>query len=148
MQETRVRSLGREDPLEKEMATHSSTLAWTEESGRLQSTQWQKVGQNWSEWARTQAIIFQTNQLTSLKTCAEHLYRSSKGQRVSVCTCAFIVFCFVLLVFFQSDALEMHHQPRTMLQSNKVRLITCCNQAGWVGVITHLSLVTWVFFNT
>ena len=39
-QETRVRSLGREDPLEKEMATHSSSLAWkipwTEESGRLQ----------------------------------------------------------------------------------------------------------------
>ena len=41
MQETRVRSLGREDPLEKEMATHSSPLAWkipwTEEPGRLQS---------------------------------------------------------------------------------------------------------------
>ena len=41
MRETRVRSLGREDPLEKEMATHSSTLAWkipwTEEHGRLQS---------------------------------------------------------------------------------------------------------------
>ena len=39
--ETRVRSLGREDLLEKEMATHSSTLAWkipcTEESGKLQS---------------------------------------------------------------------------------------------------------------
>ena len=41
MLETRVRSLGREDPLEKEMATHSSTLAWkipwTEDPGRLQS---------------------------------------------------------------------------------------------------------------
>ena len=41
MQETQVRSLGREDPLEKEMATHSSILAWripwTEEPGRLQS---------------------------------------------------------------------------------------------------------------
>ena len=41
MWETRVRSLGREDPLEKETATHSSTLArkilWTEEPGRLQS---------------------------------------------------------------------------------------------------------------
>ena len=41
MRETRVRSLGREDPLEKDMATHSSTLArkipWTEEAGRLQS---------------------------------------------------------------------------------------------------------------
>ena len=40
-QETRVRSLGWEDPLEKTMATHSSTLAWkipwTEEPGRLQS---------------------------------------------------------------------------------------------------------------
>jgi len=39
MQETRVQSLGREDPLEKEMATHSSILAWkipwTEEPGRL-----------------------------------------------------------------------------------------------------------------
>ena len=41
MRETRVRSLGREDPLEKEMATHSSILAWkipwTEEPGRLWS---------------------------------------------------------------------------------------------------------------
>ena len=40
-QETRVQSLGREDPLEKEMVTHSSILAWripwTEEPGRLQS---------------------------------------------------------------------------------------------------------------
>ena len=41
MQETRVQSLGWEDPLEKEMATHSSVLAWktpwTEEAGRLYS---------------------------------------------------------------------------------------------------------------
>ena len=41
MQETWVRSLGGEDPLEKEMATYSSTLTWkipwTEEPGRLQS---------------------------------------------------------------------------------------------------------------
>ena len=40
-QKMRVRSLGREDPLEKEMATHSSILAWkipqTEEPGKLQS---------------------------------------------------------------------------------------------------------------
>ena len=47
MWETQVRSLGREDPLEKEMATHSSTLAWkipwTEESGGLQSMGSQRV---------------------------------------------------------------------------------------------------------
>ena len=52
MQETRVQSLGREDPLEKEMATHSSTLAWRipwrEEPGRLQSTRSQRVGHNWA----------------------------------------------------------------------------------------------------
>ena len=44
MQETWVQSLGREDPLEKEMATHSSILAWeipwTEEPGKLQSMGW------------------------------------------------------------------------------------------------------------
>ena len=48
MQETWVRSLGREDPLEKGMATHSSILAWkipwTQEPGRLQSMGSQRVG--------------------------------------------------------------------------------------------------------
>ena len=48
MQETWVRSLGLEDPLEKEITIHSSTIAWkipwTEEPGRLQSTGSQKVG--------------------------------------------------------------------------------------------------------
>ena len=48
MQETWVQSLGREDPLEKEMATHSSTLAWkipsTEEYDGLQSMGSQRVG--------------------------------------------------------------------------------------------------------
>ena len=47
MWETWVRSLGREDPLEKEMATHSSTLAWKipwmEEPSRLQSMGLQRV---------------------------------------------------------------------------------------------------------
>ena len=50
MQETRVRSLGQEDSLEKGMAPHSSILAWrilwTEESDRLQSMGIQRVGQD------------------------------------------------------------------------------------------------------
>ena len=50
MQETWVRSLGQEDPLEKEMATHSGTLAWKipwmEEPGRLQSLGSQRVRHN------------------------------------------------------------------------------------------------------
>ena len=48
MWETQVLSLGLEDPLEKEMVTHSSILTWknpwTEESGRLQSMGSQRVG--------------------------------------------------------------------------------------------------------
>ena len=48
VRETWVRSLGWEDPLEKEIATHSSTIAWkipwTEEPGRLQSVGSQRVG--------------------------------------------------------------------------------------------------------
>ena len=48
MQETQVRSLSQEDPLEKEMAAHSSTLAWkipwTEEHDRVQSMGLQRVG--------------------------------------------------------------------------------------------------------
>ena len=48
MQEMSVRSLGREDPLEKEMATHSSILAWeiprTEEPGGLQSMGFKRAG--------------------------------------------------------------------------------------------------------
>ena len=47
VQETRVRSLGQEDPLEKEMATHSSILAWeiprTDDPGGLQSMGSQRV---------------------------------------------------------------------------------------------------------
>ena len=52
MRETQVQFLGWEDPLEKEMATHSSTLAWripwTEECGRLHSMGLQRVGHDWA----------------------------------------------------------------------------------------------------
>ena len=48
MQETQLRSLGQEDPLDKGMATHSSILAWripgTEEPGGVQSMRSQRVG--------------------------------------------------------------------------------------------------------
>ena len=51
MHDTWVWSLGQEDPLEKEMASHSNILAWeipwTEEPGKLQSMESQRVGHNW-----------------------------------------------------------------------------------------------------
>ena len=55
VQETWVQSLGQEDPLEKEMATHSSILAWrtpwTEESVRLQSMGLQSVTARWLQFS-------------------------------------------------------------------------------------------------
>ena len=49
-QDTWVRSLGQEDPLQEEMATHSNIVAWripgTEEPGRLQPTGLQRIGHN------------------------------------------------------------------------------------------------------
>ena len=60
MQETWVRTLSGEDPLEKEMAAHSSILAWkipwTEEPGRLQSMGSQRVRHNWATKQYTLAI--------------------------------------------------------------------------------------------
>ena len=50
-QETQVQSVGQEDPLDEEMATHSSILAlipWTEEPGRLQSMGSQRVEHDWT----------------------------------------------------------------------------------------------------
>ena len=55
MQETWVWSLGREDPLEEEMATYSSILArkipWTEEPGRLQSMESQRIRHDWAKYS-------------------------------------------------------------------------------------------------
>ena len=66
MQKTQVQSLGWEDPLEKEMAAHSSILAWkipwTEEPGRLPSMGWQRVRHDWAtslsppSWASSHPI--------------------------------------------------------------------------------------------
>ena len=61
MQETWVPSLGWEDPLEKEMATHSSILAWripwTEEPGRLQSMGLQRVRHDWTTFTSFQKFM-------------------------------------------------------------------------------------------
>ena len=72
MQETWVWSLGRKDPLEKEMATHSSTLAWKipwmEEPGRLQSIGLQRVGRDWAvslvQWGRERSLKMREKSLS------------------------------------------------------------------------------------
>ena len=78
MWEAWVRSLGREDPQEEEMATHSSTLAWripwTEEPGGLQSMGSQRVGHDW--------VTSLLSSLTLGAYCNQP--RSSKSKQTSV----------------------------------------------------------------
>ena len=65
MQETQVQSLGQEDPLEKEMATHSSILAgripWTEEPGGLQPTGSQKSQTGLSDYTMAKSNFTSRN---------------------------------------------------------------------------------------
>ena len=72
MQETQVRFLGWEDPLEKEVVTYSSTLAWKipwmEEPGRLQSMGMQWVGHNWMTSLYTIFTIGKNYGLLDFKT--------------------------------------------------------------------------------
>ena len=74
MRETQVRALGWEDPLEKEMAIHSSIIAWkiprTEEPGRLQSMGSQRVGH---DWATSLSFFFSSKQFSAIKTFASLL---------------------------------------------------------------------------
>ena len=71
MKETRVRSLGQEDPLEKGMATRSSILAWripwTEEPGGLQSMGSQRVGHNWATELSLSQMIYNVGSVSGIQ---------------------------------------------------------------------------------
>ena len=85
MWETRDRSLGWEDPLEKEMATHSSTLAWRipwmEGPGRLQSMGSQRVGHDFT-FTFTLSILMSYMSLLESKCASSHLCFSAFENQV------------------------------------------------------------------
>ena len=72
MQETRVQSLGWEDPLRKGMAAHSTILAWripwTEGPGGVQSMELQKIGHDWSGLTYTQDSLVSMYHATNFPT--------------------------------------------------------------------------------
>ena len=82
-QETWVLSLGQEDPLEEEMATHSSILfrnsPWTEESGGPQSIGSQRVGHNWAytQWNGLEHLLLLMELIYAKKEKNNpHIYKS------------------------------------------------------------------------
>ena len=80
MQGTRIQSLGREDLLEKGMATHSSIFAWriqwTEEPDGLQSMESQRVGHDWASFTYIEQIMaglfFETSICISVCPCSHY----------------------------------------------------------------------------
>ena len=100
MRETWVRSLGREDPLKKEMAIHSSTLAWRipwrEEPGGLQSMGSQTVGHDWAtsltqcnskvicELFGYQSIYDNIKRSSHLKNCFQTTWKTCTHQHSQV----------------------------------------------------------------
>ena len=102
MQETRVWSLGGEDPLEKEMATHSSTLAWkipwTEELCKLQSMGSPRVGQNWA----TSLLHFFYGCIVFMSVQYFQYFESK------------VTFLFCLLGFFYNKSSLLHIKPQLL----------------------------------
>ena len=83
MRETWVRPLGQEDPLEKEMAIHSSTIAWkipwTEKLGRLQSMGSLRVGHDWATSLVTNVSIYERIIYLTFNILKEKRNRNSTG---------------------------------------------------------------------
>ena len=117
-QETRVQSLGREDPLEDGMATHSSMLAWripwTEEPGRLQSIASQRVEHGWNDLAPTNndvsmpsvTLIICMN-LVSTFPLILRLFLCSEDSATSFCLSYIIIYLFSFL-----KLQTLPHQPQ------------------------------------
>ena len=119
MRETQVQSLGWEDPLEKEMATRSSILAWkipwTEEPGRLQSMGSQRVRQDWS---------------TSLK----ELKSNERDKAVSK--------CLKYITFWFGRSNIMYYLTMNFLLDMKVSALSLLNfygmYSGFIQLIAYL----------
>ena len=95
-----VRVLGWEDPLEKDMETHSSLLAWTipwtEEPGRLQPIGSHRVRHDWSDLARS-TCAYQFRLPIVLELCMTLLWFSLKllGPIFASLCCYFLYYCFM-----------------------------------------------------
>ena len=103
IQEAQVWSLGQEEPLEKEMVTHSSVLAWeiawTEEPGESQSMGSQKSWTQFGDWTATAVVLCLTlrNHHTVFRSNCPRFYSNCRCSRVPASLVILIIFLFVCL---------------------------------------------------
>ena len=134
LQETQVQSLVWEDPLEEEMTTHSSTLAWkipwTEEPGRLQSKGLQRVRHNWA------TKHSHTLKQPQSSVCHERAFpgvkrEQAEGQRYPSPFC--------LVSSWSPSVLSFDVSPLTLLCSHKITGYPCHRIAPGATLINILA---------
>ena len=128
MWETWVRPLGWEDPLEKEMAIHSSTIAWkipwTVEPGRLQSMGSQRVGHDWSDFTSSRHFSF-PYQCGIIRDQYQKIFENSPH----VFKCNVMCFCYSVTPFVIESGWYIANQNDEMLKFGGERVYLQGSQA-------------------
>ena len=136
---TRVRSLSREDPLEKEMATHSSILTWRipwrEDPGRLQSMGSQRVGQDWA-----------TSLTHSLGVWTVYLYFFQACQEIVICIRSERVICirFEKVIFMICDRVICISTDRVLCIRSERH---CCKHSESFAFVPEFSFCFYWFLH-
>ena len=141
MQETQVRFLGQEDPLEKGMAPHSNILAWriswTEEPGGLQSMGWQRVKHNRA--TNTFTFIHKTFKKNDYKDFLSYMYST---QILSHFTALELLHWAPFLNAFQNCIVSCHYSPCTW---NSIH--SAVKKLLFIQRMTVISLLSWNNFS-
>jgi len=141
MWETRVQSPGQEDPLEKEMATHSSTFAWkipwTEEPGRLQSMESQRAGHDWATSLQCSMWSLQYLIRWLIRAKKEHIQmqqthqqtKPRKPMKLATWLWRAVLTCW-------ANSLQSAHLPVLIILTHQEISQNCCT--GHLFILSHL----------
>ena len=129
MQETQIQPLGQEDPLEKEMTTHSSILAWkipwTEEPGRLQSLGSQS---DMTEWL-TLSLSPMSKPLKIPRVRPWEWVKHTKGWKHNVCwqrKGLRTTGCLNILFLTKQEGIPQHRGPQSCPRTFHYAFVLCC----------------------
>ena len=159
MQETQVQSLSWEDPLEKEMAAHSSTLAWripwTEEPGGLQSAGSQRVGHDWATsltHSLTHSVIKKKKgnilELYVLIWFGSKIFNQAY---IFMCTCVYVCdyCCFQLLLrikYALFSVLFIHFGIFLREEKEKCPVSAACLKHSWLILKLEIFMTEFIKF--
>ena len=150
-QETWVRSLSREDPLEKGMAIHSSILSqrisWTEEPGWLQCMGLQRVGHNWATNTHTTALFVLLLKLSQVCPPEVHSGWRLCSSDMPLPFCSLFVCLFWVLPYFlalpDAPGLFYIYTSANAGDTGDSGLISGSGRSPGGGKATRSSIIVW-----